>query len=121
MLRDLRQTWTGLILRGKFSIPFNKLKLIHEACEASAKYFLKMNNIDYLSLTFEDLVIRPNRTIDRLNQHLGTKLSVLELRDVYKGQLGKARWSLLEYYKAKLKFNYYKYFLNSIVTFPRKS
>ena len=120
MLRDLRQTWTGLILRGKFSIPFDKLKLIHEASETSARTFLGINNIDYLSLTFEDLVITPNRTIDRLNCHLGTKLSISELEDVYKGKLGKARWSSLDYYKARLRFFYYKYFLNSIVTFPRK-
>lgn len=120
MTRDLRQTWTGLILRGKFAIPIDKLKIIHEISEKSALGFLKREKADYINLTFEDLVVRPEASIDKLNRHIGTKLTISELKEVYTGHLGRPRWTRTDFAKARIRFMYYRYILKDIVRFPQQ-
>ncbi len=119
MTRDLRQTWTGLILRGKFAIPIEKLKAIHQSSEEASKHFLKTEGLDYLSLSFEDLIIKTERSIELLNRHIGTRLTINDFKQIYDRNIGRKRWTLNDFIKAQMKFGYYKFVLKNVVTFPR--
>ena len=120
MRRDLKQTWMGMILRGKFSIPYDKLAFIHGECIDSSYNFLNRERIQYHDLTFEDLIVRPEKSIDDINKFIGTHLDISDLRAIYKGPLYRSRWTEIDFFKAKVKFFYYKYILRDIVSFPRK-
>lgn len=119
MRRDLKQTWTGMILRGKFSIPLDKLSIIHQECIKSSYNFLNRDGIKYYDLTFEDLINDPDKSICDINKFIGTHLDLSDLRAIYKGPLYRSRWSKRDFIKAKVKFLYYKYVLRDIIRFPR--
>ena len=119
-MRDLKQTWTGMILRGKFPIPLERLALIHRNCIEASSSFFEGEAIDYHRLSFEDLLINPDKSIDDINNYIGTSLAVADLKKLYKGRLYEARWSKKDFLKAKIKFFYYKYLLKDVINFPRK-
>ena len=119
MMRDLKQTWTGMIVRGKFAIPIDKLDIIHRDCINASYNFVKREGVQYYGLTFEDLITSPEESIDDINKFIGTHLAISDLRAIYRGPLHRTRWSKRDFFKAKLKFCYYKYGLRDIVRFPR--
>jgi len=106
MSRNPIQTWTGIILRGKMGMPFNKL-------------FFQESKVECLNVDFDDLILMPDNMIEKLNDFLGTELKLEDLKSIYNGPLYHKRWSKFDYAKATLKFLYYKYLLRSIIEFPR--
>jgi hypothetical protein len=65
--------------------------------------FLAENNLPYLPIRYEDLIVRPVETVRELNVFLGTNLSVKDLESVYHRPLFKdPRPPLLKYVKAIL-------------------
>ncbi|MHA1284838.1 MAG: hypothetical protein ACTSQP_20240 [Promethearchaeota archaeon] len=111
MTRDLKQTWTGVLLRLNKAISYNNLKTINENCIKSAKDFLQEYSIPSLDLSFEDLIIMPEKSIEKINNFLSIDLGLADFREIYKGNLYKKRWSNYDYKKAFLKFYVYKYLL----------
>ena len=65
------------------------------------KAFLTENKQPYVSLSYEELIEHPAETIERLNKHLGTTLTVADLESVYHKPLYKnPRNSLFKHAKA---------------------
>ncbi|MDA8166008.1 MAG: hypothetical protein M0017_13370 [Desulfobacteraceae bacterium] len=120
MSRDIRQTWTGIVLRGKMPISFADLRAIERNCIGQAREFLAREKIDYLAMTFEELITRPEESLAALNGFLGLGLTLDHLGAVYKGPLHRVRWSRADFLKARLRFAYYKHWKRDAIVFPRK-
>lgn len=119
MSRDLKQTWTGLILRGKFPISLDSITQIHNDCSHSCHEFLSQERVEYLALTFEELILTPEKCIENINCLIGSNLDISDMKAIYRGPLYRVRWSKADFLKAKMKFLYYKYILRGIIRFPR--
>jgi hypothetical protein len=118
--RNLMQTWTGMILRGKTGMPMEELKIISDNCLKAVTRFIEENQLDLYSLSFEKLTMQPEIAVAELNRYLGTELAVSDLEAIYKGTLRRPRWTKMDYLKARLKFFYYQYILKDIIKFPRR-
>ena len=65
--------------------------------------FLKEQQIPYLHVSYEGLIVNPGETIDQLNQYLGIDLSVADLKAVYHKPLYKnPRSSWMKHMKAMM-------------------
>lgn len=120
MTRDVKQTWIGSILRGKFPISLKDIEQVHKNCFYYSMDFLKHGNHDFIHVSFENLISNPEQTIDKLNQFLSTNLAIDDLRAIFRGKLHSIRWSKIDFIKAKLKFFYYQYISKDVIKFPRK-
>ena len=106
--RDLNQIWTGLILRADSITPYRKLKTYQEHSSNSAKEFLSSNSLNHLNITFEDILLAPERTIQKLNQFLATELTVNDLLSVYRGKLYSKRWTRSHFFQACFKYSIHR-------------
>lgn len=120
MERDLKQIWTGQILRTKVPIPLDKLQIIQRDSYRSCLQFVKEARIPYHELTFEQLILEPEKSLVGLSEFLGKEISMEEFRAIYRGTLYKKRWSGFDYMKARLKFLGYKYLIREVIRFPRR-
>jgi hypothetical protein len=120
MHRDIKQSWTGIVLRGKAPISFENLRIVEENCVRSSRKFLKKEGISFLDITFEDLILDPDETINLINKYLAIDLSLNDLQSIYKGSFYKLRWSTVDFYKAKMKYYYCKFIKRDTCVFPRK-
>jgi len=111
------QTWTGNILRAKIPYSLSDLKKIQQNCRNAAMNFLRNNDLDFINISFEEFIVSPEETIEKINSYLGTKLKLEDLKKVYKGTLYKRRWSIFDYSKAILKSAGYKYILKKNIKF----
>jgi hypothetical protein len=119
MKRELKQAWTGLINRGHFPININDLVKIQENSMFACKEFLTANNIEPLIITFEDLIVMPEKTINSLNKFLGLSLNMEDLGLVYKGKVHEKRWNSWDYCRAMGRFFYYSKIKKDTIRFPR--
>lgn len=119
--RDLKQTWTGMILRGKMPIPYDKLRVIQDNCVASSEKFLRQGAVNCHTLTFEELLLNPAQEIERINRYLDIALDVADLEAIYNGTLHKKRWTGFDFVKAHLNFLGHKFLLKRTIQFPRMS
>lgn len=120
MSRDIQQAWTGIVLKGKMPITFDDLNVVETNCLEHSKAFFKQENLDFLPVVFEDLLVDPQKTIQQLNAFLEIDLNLQDFISVYKGPLYKPRWSKLDAHKAAIKLAGYKYIKQDIIAFPRK-
>lgn len=88
LTRDPMQTWISVTVRRQIQ-EYGYLKRYLHGIRDSIRSFLKSNSPDYLEFEFEDLLLEPEKTIGRINQYLGTELTVDDLRAVYRGELYK--------------------------------
>lgn len=119
MTRDVKQSWTGGILRAKRPIALRELEIIEKNCIQAAKKFAEKHGVSFLHITFEDLIAEPERTLKQINDYIGANLDLTCLQKIYKGSLRKVRWSLLDFWKANLYFLYFKYISKDVIRFPR--
>lgn len=117
--RDPKQTWTGIVIRGKSAVPYDKLGNIQQSCFNASHRFIKQEGLEHFIMTFEDLILHPDESLSDINGFLETNLDIEDFKAIYKGQLYRKRWSQFDYFKAKMIFSYYKYILRTIVEFPR--
>ena len=120
MHRNPKQSWIGIVLRGKTPIAYKNMQTVEQNCIDHARLFLKQNHLDFLDITFEDLMLHPDKSIARINEYLGIYLTVNDLDRIYKGKLYKLRWETFDFYKAQLKFFYYRFVRRDATCFPRK-
>ncbi len=88
LTRDDEQAWISSNLRRhiqsrKFTREYNT------GITISLKKFLNENNQDYLEFQFEDLLLKPEYTVNSLNQFLDIELSMDDVESVYKYPLYK--------------------------------
>lgn len=119
--RDPRQSYGGLILSRKTPISYKEYTAINNNYENSFLEFVKSKNVNHvLTLTFEDLLLHPLVVLENINNYLGVNISIADLKAVYKGKLGRLRYSFLDYLNARVQYLVYRYILNDYVRFPHR-
>lgn len=102
LTRDLVHCWVSSILRRHIR-SYGSMKRYEVSIKNSILGFLSDNQLPYLNMTYENLVVNPEQEIGRLNAHLGTNLTVNDLAAIYHKPLYKApRSSSIDYAKAGL-------------------
>ena len=74
------------------------------AIRDSLNGLLETNNMDYIEMVYEDLIVQPQACIDKLNAFLGSHLEVSDLEAVFRGQLGRRQLGGKDLVKAALIF-----------------
>ena len=101
--RESRQAWTGFVLRGKVNMPWERYLEIQENDQKSAERFIERNGIRPHTVAFEDLILHPERVLDELNSFLGTHLSMTDFEAIYRGKVGRLRWTHGDFLRARAK------------------
>jgi len=102
LTRGSRQLWVSAILRRKI-ISYRDSRAHEAHIRRSAIDFLQSHRASYLEVRYEDLIVRPEESIRKLNAFLGTSLSVEDLKSVYYKPLYKTpRNSAFDFVKAAL-------------------
>lgn len=82
LTRDFRQLWVSTILRRQI-ISYRASRGYEEHVRNSALEFLDRNRLPHLLIRYEDVVVRPGPTITRLNDYLGSELTLNDLKKIY--------------------------------------
>jgi hypothetical protein len=82
MTRSFRSAWVSSILRRHIR-SYRSLQRYEQFIKDSLTDFLRGTNRSFLHVTYENLIVHPERVIGELNTHLGTHLSVDDLRAIY--------------------------------------
>lgn len=86
--REFRQAYAGCIHSRKgYMSPRDYIEIKSNYIKSTDLFIKKMGNIDLIKLTFEQLILMPETTLDRINRHLGTSLSLEALKGLYRGAL----------------------------------
>jgi hypothetical protein len=102
LTRGSGQLWFSAILRRKI-ISYRDSRAYERHIRRSALDFLQSHDASYLEVRYEDLIVRPDQTIAKLNSFLESTLSVEDLRLVYHKPLYKSPGnSVLDCVKAVL-------------------
>jgi hypothetical protein len=102
LTRGAMQSWISSILRRQITT-YRYSRAYERKILESAIEFLNQNRLPYLHVTYEGLIMRPAETIQRLNRHLDSGLTVEDLKAVYHKPLYKnPRSSLMKHAKAML-------------------
>lgn len=102
MTRSFRSAWVSSILRRHIR-SYSSLRRYEQSIKDSLIGFLQDTKRPYLHVTYENLIVHPEDEIGRLNAHLGTELTIDDLRAIYTLPLYKIpRNSPVDYAKAVL-------------------
>lgn len=88
LTRDPLQTWISITIRRQIQ-EFAFLKGYLHGIRDSIRRFFADTGVEHMELQFEDLLLQPERTIDRLNAFSDGSLQLADLRAVYRGDLYK--------------------------------
>jgi hypothetical protein len=86
LTRDPVQAWISLTIRRQIQ-EFGYLKSYLCGIRDSIRNFLVEQRAEYLEMEYEDLLLRPEQSIGRLNDFLAAELRVSDLKGVYRGRL----------------------------------
>lgn len=102
LTRSLLQSWVSGTLKRQIK-SYRHSKSYETAIQASILDFLQENKLSYLHVRYEDLILDPAHTIEKLNAHLNTGLAVADLEKVYRRRLyTNPRSSTIDHVKALL-------------------
>jgi hypothetical protein len=76
------QAWISANLRRQI-VGYRYCKWYNARVNDSIQAFLEVDALPYLQLSFEDLIVRPQVTLERLNAFLDLKLTLDDLRSAY--------------------------------------
>jgi hypothetical protein len=99
LTRETTQAWIGANLRRHIQ-SFAFTRAYNDGVTQSNTRFLNERGLPYLSLSFEDLLLAPDRTLERLNGHLDVALTREDLRTVCKLPLGRRNRGFNDFFKA---------------------
>jgi hypothetical protein len=88
LTRDDMQSWISANIRRQI-ITWGYCKRYNREVNNSIEAFLALNELPYTKLSFEDIVERPEPTLEQLNRFLGTSLTLADLQAVYTKPLRK--------------------------------
>lgn len=97
--RDDLQTWISTTIRRQIHTYEYSKRYSREVYE-SILQFLQDNQLPYLKLVFEDLVVKPGPSLDSLNSFLGTSLEIDDLKATYHNRLYRKPRGVLDLAKA---------------------
>jgi hypothetical protein len=99
LTRETTQAWiTANLRRHVQSVGFTRD--YNDGITRSNLRFLQERDLPYLALSFEDLLLHPERTLERLNRHLDTGLTLADLQAVCKLPLGRRSRGLKDFVTA---------------------
>lgn len=99
LTRETTQAWITANLRRHVQ-SFAFTRAYNGGITQSNVRFLHERGLPYLPLSFEDLLMTPDATLERLNQHLGSHLTVADLQAVCRLPLGRRSRGLKDFVKA---------------------
>ena len=82
--RDPVQAWISTTQRRQIQT-YRYQKAYNDAIQASLREFLGSNGIRHLSVLFEDLIVTPEREVERLSGFLGHPVTMEHFRSSYEG------------------------------------
>jgi len=101
LTRNVFQTWISTTLRRQIQ-EYSYLRRYMDGITGSIVEYLHEYEIPYLALEYEQLILQPDGAIKRLNDFLGTGLSITDLQQVYTKPLYHNPRSFLDYPKAMM-------------------
>jgi hypothetical protein len=102
LTRGLMQSWISSILRRQITT-YRYARNYETRIQQSAVGFLEENRVPFLHLTYEEIIVHPAETLERLNRHLETNLTVEDLQAIYHKPLYKnPRSSWVKHVKAMM-------------------
>jgi hypothetical protein len=84
--RELTQAWISMTLRRTIQT-VRYTREYHRAIQDSLCSFLDESSLPYMSVLFEDLLLQPEREIERLRGFLGVELTMEHVHQSYRGRL----------------------------------
>ena len=99
LTRETTQAWITANLRRHIQ-SFAFTRAYNGGITDSNIRFLNERAIPYLALSFEDLLLNPDKTLDRLNQHLACHLTMTDLQSVCFVPLGRRNRGARDFVKA---------------------
>ncbi len=97
--RESLQSWISIILRRQIQT-FAYLKKYFEGTNGAIMDSVHSLQLPHLEIPYEDLLTAPETVIQRINDQLGTTLTVDDLRAVFRGRLYKKQHGLFNFLKA---------------------
>jgi hypothetical protein len=89
LVRSDLQCWISLILKRHIqTLPH--LRSYNGTVNSSILAFLDKAGHEYMTVSYDDLVLKPGRSIRKLNEFLGSNITVKDLANNYNGKL--YRW-----------------------------
>jgi hypothetical protein len=101
LTRTPLQSWISYNLRRQVQ-SYGYARRYCQQIEAVIAQFLDERGLERHEMLFDDLIVRPQATLESLNAFLGTKLEVADLQAVYNQPLHRAPRSSLDLVKAAL-------------------
>ena len=101
--REPLQTWIATTLRRQIQT-YEYCRRYGSSVSDSIRAFVREGGYDAIELVYEQLVTQPESTIGKLNEFLGTNLSVADLEAVYNQKLYRRPRGLADFARASLIF-----------------
>lgn len=95
LTRNNFQAWVSQLNRRQIQT-YQHLKKYNKDIEDSIVNFLEESGKDYIKLEYEDLIMRPEQSIDSLNTFLATNIGLESLAKLYRGKLHKMPKGMLD-------------------------
>src|SRR5262249_10556755 len=86
LTRESLQGWISATRR-RIVMSYGYYRQYEAQINASIEAFLELNGLPYTRVSFEQLLLIPKPTLDRLNDSLDLKLTLEDLKSVYNGPL----------------------------------
>lgn len=101
LTRDPLQTWTSVTIRRQIQT-LDYLRRYMHGIRDSIREFVADNNLPCLELNYEQILVQPEASIAKVNDYLGSELTVDDLRAIYNGELYKKPRGKVDFLKAAL-------------------
>ncbi|MCP4189069.1 MAG: hypothetical protein GY768_00420 [Planctomycetaceae bacterium] len=99
LTRNPRQLWGSLLAKRQI-VSLRTLLNYQSNVLSTSESLLEENSIPNTKICYEDLIVHPEPTIEKINLLLGTQLSVTDLKSVYSKDLYKQPRSQFDYLKS---------------------
>jgi hypothetical protein len=99
--REHSQAWISHILRRQIQSP-RYCRDYMDGVRASLLEFIEQHRLPHLELVYEEILLQPERTLDRLGEFLGREIPIADLRRFYRGRLYCRRHGVADYLRAVL-------------------
>lgn len=101
LYRDPLSLWISLQNKRQI-VDYNYLKTVEKNSREDLGKYLSEKGFDYYLLCYDDLLLYPDKTIERMNNYLDTTLTVNDLKNVYRGEIGRKTWNMRKLIKSLL-------------------
>lgn len=97
--RETLQTWISAIIRRRIR-SYGHLKQYYDTVHGNIIRLAEKEKLQYVDVVYEDLMIKPDVVLDRINKVAGTDLSLDHFKSVYRGKLYCRQHGIVDFLKA---------------------